>query len=837
MWRKFKTGCSFASEELSDELSLHFDKVQEYARNYPQETGTGTHDFTDSLKGVYEEQARPLQYHGRTLTVCLGKDITYTDYLAEKSFWDGGSRAAVLTKDILHRIVNTEATSHGRDVHAINLRVNGSPWTFVDLWQWLWHRNSEQALFFLRQYLTIVRSLIVVSLSRPVNAITRANFVHQQGVPMHSFTPLVGEATIQYYFDPTGDGSDKEDCAFINIGHIHPGFDKYRNQPVVLRRLLEVTWQKTFIVQDIAMHVLDKHAERSDMADLTQLSICCEVLKELKSTETGSPYQEFFLGFDEARRNCISFLTDAKTRSSTEDVRPLLNRYGREKLAALGQAEGEQMSPERRQYLEGVWALNKPDLHIVIPHDDDNKERWIGSFMTLQPGQYLFLTVLSSMGADESDSYTLQLLSSFRPDGEHGTAWFKDAIKRDKAVLRAGLWIQKEADAQKDDVRKKRLEVHFPQSYQTAHALQNSPIGVVSSSGLIQVRWRRDDGVLRSVRFSVTMAVATSPMDTRVVHFTPAGIDILDAHGNAFRRTVSGIKVEATIPRGRFRNEPDQKELWKAVLTAHGIPIPDDGDGGAHVREWGPKGVPAYGVKDTKKDPQHNRPVPKPEDANFIIYEFLNEYFPNGGEFQTISREHISHAPDHVSELIRWIKRPEYNGHPYREFWLLKVDTDRPILGFVYINIPVYRACTRAVVMVTSETSVYDSSSKNKGKPRQLYNTILSIQPPDTAVDDPFDVANGQSKFTEAEVRKYRAEQHAREMGLPAPQPKTRAKRKGNPQPTEPPGGEPSTKKAKTNVADEEGDDENEEDLEDLKDITPVSEGPKAKPHGKITRR
>ncbi|KAK7981819.1 hypothetical protein PG996_009503 [Apiospora saccharicola] len=54
---------------------------------------------------------------------------------------------------------------------------------FYDLWPWLKHVRLDIAVDFLRQYLAIVRPLIVNTYSKPVSSITRANFLYEFGLP------------------------------------------------------------------------------------------------------------------------------------------------------------------------------------------------------------------------------------------------------------------------------------------------------------------------------------------------------------------------------------------------------------------------------------------------------------------------------------------------------------------------------------------------------------------------------------------------------------------------------------------------------------------------------
>jgi hypothetical protein len=164
--------------------------------------------------------------------------------------------------------------------------------------------------------------------------------------------------------------------------------------------------------------------------------------------------------------------------------------------------------------------------------------------------------------------------------------------------------------------------VHFPQEFQTAHDLQNSPIGIVSSSGIATIRWLKEKDVKLWIRISVKTAIPENPNDTRVLHFTAAGLDILDAHGNPLRRTLgAGVKAAATISKDRFQATSYMRELWQAVCKAHDIEVEGEEEEGPAI-DWGPKGVAALTAKANKIDPPQNLPKPERGDANFLLYEF-----------------------------------------------------------------------------------------------------------------------------------------------------------------------------------------------------------------------
>ena len=375
-WQTFKLGAQMTPDDMQDALITHFEEVQEYANNYPAETGTARHPFTDEVRQMTFEQARPSQFQGNTVLVFLGKDITYRDFTRAKPFWDGGSQAMAVIKGILQRTADSEAESHSRN-YLRNIHDQLSLWCFADLWSWLRHKNVEQATFFLAQYMNIIRPLIAVSYSRPVNSITRANFMHNHGVSksgMSPFTEVIAKPSIQFYHNADLSDQTREECAFINIPHIHPGHDKYGKQDVRLRRLLEITMQETFVIVDLALKALVKHAQ--DETPPSRLDLCNEILSERESLRQMAEHKKFSDSLVAARAQCKAYFSTS-VRSSTDDVRPVLDTTGRLTLVELGRAEGLPRSTERTQQLDDLWELNKPDLHVHISNEPGNKEAWM----------------------------------------------------------------------------------------------------------------------------------------------------------------------------------------------------------------------------------------------------------------------------------------------------------------------------------------------------------------------------------------------------------------------------------------------------------------------------
>lgn len=299
---RFLAAANLPSPGLSDQLHDHYKRVQDFANEHSAETGTCRYRFGDDLRSSMLRQGTPHLYNKTApLLVIVGKDITLHSYLRGKTFFEDNGQASSLTADYLRRLTRLDpSVTSGAATHALNTAA----FPFVDLWQWLRHRQLPEAAAFLRQYFAIVRSLIAVSFSRKVNELTKANFMHQFGAKFASFIATAGELSLQYY-ETDESGQLDPDSAFINIPHIHPGYDKYGPTNVVLRRVLDLTWHKTFLVASIAMDKIDQLITKG-LPMPSRAEFCQEVIDSVEKLSKDKKYQPFFANLDQAKTQLLN---------------------------------------------------------------------------------------------------------------------------------------------------------------------------------------------------------------------------------------------------------------------------------------------------------------------------------------------------------------------------------------------------------------------------------------------------------------------------------------------------------------------------------------------------
>jgi hypothetical protein len=666
-----------SNPQMAVALADHFEEVQTYANSNPSLTGTVQHPFTDGVREAARLSGEPMLYRNTTILLLLGKDITYEQYLGETTFFGGKARSGYLVRDFLSRLTDTEETN-------MNLGASWDPRAFsphhvafVDFWSWLWHSRTslDAAVRFARQYLSIVRPLVVATCSRPITSIVRANFESEIGMPFGlSLSSVVGEITIQYY-GPDGD----ENSAFLAIPHIHPGFEKYvgssLNQTIL--RFMDLTWQMTLHLADEARKLLDE--DYANGITRSRKAQCTEILRRINNLRASDPAMRAFMdNFRKVRNELRSGWSRLHRRPEFEDYRPILDEDGRARIAAIGRAEGLPNSVQRKNQLENLWSKEVQDLHLVVPHEAEFKHMWMTEFLGLAEGQLLFLQVVTGLGKDR---YLQEMLARFRPEWQDEDSWLTNSEDWKKVVLSCGLWLEKKLVG-----TEKSGNAYHPVQDTRSRNLQGLNVDF-NAEGFFSIRWLKDDNTAITFRFKLnTQFIPERRQDVRALSFTEFGIDVVDAGGTAIRAFDANSMPDATITCSRFGRHAQAQDLWDmwtSVRKAYGHSAPRPKE--PAVVQWnGEKGVAPLSSLSKIENPKQNHP-PNPLDALYLLDEFLMERFPNGGTFRSAPKERKPDSTEDLQAFVTFLKRPEYSAHPWASFWISCFDNnykwDQKILG------------------------------------------------------------------------------------------------------------------------------------------------------------
>ncbi|KAF7195293.1 hypothetical protein HII31_03499 [Pseudocercospora fuligena] len=723
---RYQKNAYLPDQEARSSIMDRFRRLQVFA-NSNAATGTSRHYFADKLRDGIARESMPYRYRGEApILAIVGKDITLSQYVGGLGFFEAKSRAATLTFEIIHGLASREKEFTQGEQSWSSLSFQTELFPFVDLWTWLWHNCEPEAREFLREYVATSQPLITASLSKEVNNVTRANFVHNTGVKSKQFIDDLGLPTIQFSDSNTTTTQYDENSAFINVPHWHPGADKYTSYQQEVRRVLNLTWQATQLYGSMMMDIVDSFLDKNE--PLPSRQKLCEIFMErYNQAQTDDTSKEFFSNFTEAKRDLRDKHVALNSRKRIDDERPVLDRPGRLRMAALGQALDEPNSKHRIQQVQHYWDLNIPDLHLTIPHEDLRKEEWMQQFLNLRQGQYFFIQVLTTVPVDD---YVKHLVRAILPEWKD-EEWMNSSEKKTEALLACGVFFQK---SDKDDERVRALKRYYPDQWASAYDIQSRLVGV-ANNGEIRIRWQRDDGTKVSVKVRSKRAIPEEGerLALRTIHFTEHGIDILNAKNEPFRRFYNntGKYDEATFPKATLPGNiggPVVMELWKAVCQAHGIDISEEPEFVPEVWACQP-GVTGIGKNATTEKPLQNRP-PKEGDALYPLQAWLDERFPNGGTLHTISAERLPDSTEDLQHFVGFLKSQKWLKHPHVEsFWLPKLEQLTPDGTTLEKNIRILRG-----------TAIKKRQQRKSGPGAnvQVKETYYIVGPPGSASDNPF---------------------------------------------------------------------------------------------------
>ncbi|KAH0339747.1 hypothetical protein KCU81_g7110, partial [Aureobasidium melanogenum] len=692
-------GAQFSSRStpvpLSVERSIeeHFVDLQAFANANPQLCGTTRHPITDELRSIMVRQATPREYRGFTLAVFVGKDAPVESFTSPTVFLDERTHAGGFMRQIVQSIAQSEGSNYQKILSAEAICPYKEIFCFVDLWPWLNHDHLAPAARYLRAYLQLVKPLIVPVFGLQTSDLTLSNFDADCDRRLHALSPVVAVPSIQYHDCPRSNEMHDPDSAFIAIPAFHPGRDKHGSDGQPIRRLIDLSTRYMYLAVQVGMDVLDGFADDAAIPD--RLILCQEILRRLRNL---SHDNRFFLNLlAQSKADAESALRQSMTRSETENTRSMLNAEACEVLVSFGLAEGEPDSLERAVQVEQLWHANIPQLHMSIPHQATFKDAWKRQFMQLRSRQSLLLAAVTGM---DPGIYEQTIISILRPQWQLPDSW----LHNQSFTVEFGLWIHR---GEPGSLKNKNL---FPDRALSAFDLQAKPISNI-------------------VLYLPKAAVTKSVSETRALIYTKLGIDLVDGRGQAFRTERSGgAALGVTIPKQTLLSNETTKQLWLAVLEAHSID-PElelvDSDDDEAAQDWGHKGTGMLSARAKSITPRQHLP-PRPNDALYPLYIFLQQEFPQGGNYDLASVDKYCDSKEHTRAFVRFLKTASFRKHPFAADWLEKLDRSFPSTGILTSNLPLLR------------------NVKKVQRPTHNRDEYLVIGPPSSAVSDPFNIQHEQ---------------------------------------------------------------------------------------------
>ncbi|KAH0364991.1 hypothetical protein KCU65_g6395, partial [Aureobasidium melanogenum] len=670
------------SRPLVRKIDDHFSELQSFVDAHPEVCGR---PILDSLLSIIKQQATPYQFLENTVAVFIGKDAPVEKFLRPAHIFDEGSQSGDFLRQSLQRMATTEANActpgHDQDLFSSYSEL----FCYIDLWPWLKHDHLEPAATRLRRYLQIVRPIVAPVFGFATTDLIMSDLDVECNASLQRLIPEVGLPRVQYYDSPPPNSPHDPDSAFIAIPGFDPSRDKYGSsaqQP--LRRFMDLTLKSMFRVVQATIDILRQHDTACTPLS-NRLNLCKEILVHLENRSQEASSSRFDIASEDARNALEHILKSSMSRSESDDVRSILGgRDSRETLSRFGLAEGEPFSEQRETQLQSSWDANIPELHLVVPHHQALKDSWKQQFLALRRTQPLLLAVVAKLPISE---YKTVMFKTFRPDWLDENSW----LSEHDFTFECGVWVHRKREGQAN-----QRASWFPDVFVKPFDLQSRQIGLRHNRNQTCVKYQSKDGELRTLKVSVPKsATPKAPTETRALVYSASSIDVVDGAGTVYRRPRDSGSSGCTIPKNEILPNESLRMLWLAVLEAHAID-PDIHDDGHEVetRVWGKKGISHIPARAKNQTPRQNSPL-QPNDSNYLLFMFLQECFPTGGEWQLTKKAKEPLSQSHCKAFARFLKSPMYREHPYSGIWLEAMEKSTPYTVPLSMNIPLFRNCKK----------------------------------------------------------------------------------------------------------------------------------------------
>ncbi|KAJ3187643.1 hypothetical protein HDU85_006033 [Gaertneriomyces sp. JEL0708] len=680
---------------LVQQLQEWADDITSFAEKYPAETGTSL--IGPSEKPSYQdallEQAIPNMVNGHTVLLCLGKDVTLEDFTSGATFFGGASRAGYLTKDFLARLRVWELGRTSWTVY----KFNSDLFPFIDVYPWPRICRLLKCLEFVLRYLQITRHLVTVAFSQHVASIARANFLHDQGLPSENYLDHVGSISVQYFpglawVEDESTPDIPPGCATLVIPHLHPGFDKYADQPAPQRIIIDLTWQLTIAVASRAAQLA--------LAGISDRDAIVQTLyQEFAETnvDATSPVHDLYVALQRAK-DALRQHWDTRRAAVRVQLDPEIYAESRIQGATTRMeraefAEGAPNSAERRRQVNRLWKMRIPDTMMHLTANDDESV-WKAWALQLKTGKsYMASSIKLAGRLNPGYNPLLELVSGFEPDDD--TADWKNDPARIKQIIKDRMaYVRSKCAADNWSSEKQRARVlgSTDPNFGYFARLEGRQVNV-ERAGRVTLRWL-DGTVRRKITITVgTEAVPLSSDDKRYVHFLAGGIGLSDQHGMPLVRpgyaNEEGIFRAAHFYRHRdvvvLRRLFDQERQAIAAAAAApgpaavppaagGVGAPGPAAGGTAAGGTQQNFLPTLGrpLLGNRSQLTSLTPPIQSTDAIWLLNKFLSDKYSEGVQNLLIAHDDdVFGSDDRFVYMLDDFRAflDEYASHPYYSTW------------------------------------------------------------------------------------------------------------------------------------------------------------------------
>ncbi|KAI9104791.1 hypothetical protein DFS34DRAFT_691025 [Phlyctochytrium arcticum] len=290
----------------------------------------------------------------------------------------------------------------------------------------------------------------------------------------------IHEADAAVFFAESEQTSRPIGLSFIMIPHLDPGYDKYGQQPVQLRRVYDLTWHLSIYILNQALVLAAQTPADHDT-----------LVKAL--------YEQSKQDLQRYQDNLRATRGPRSLPEFTPQVRALMSEQSKERMIRGQQAAGAPRSPERNLQVQSLWKMQLPDVMLHLPPDTTDRESvWKRWALGLPTGTFYYASSLNrtqfirpTAGLSQS---VMNAIRMFRPQNVavNNDRWMSDPSLVKEALLAKGrnmASLLAPGFFSSEQQRQRRLNALRGSLYEFHAKLEGRQVAI-QAKGTMELRWK-----------------------------------------------------------------------------------------------------------------------------------------------------------------------------------------------------------------------------------------------------------------------------------------------------------------------------------------------------------
>ncbi|KAI7874283.1 hypothetical protein K492DRAFT_200095 [Lichtheimia hyalospora FSU 10163] len=658
---------SITPDQFDDQLAIWRKTIIEEGERLERQYRNNESRISPTLIRMLHQQALPATVHGHVLLALVGSDISRQSFKTATPFFVS-SRSGTVVKTFLSR----QASWANGDKDFSLDRFQSTMFPFINLFPWLDTVNTKKAaLQQLYEYFSITRPLVVTGLGKNAASALFSNLLHHHGCGHcsegFSYISTVALPRICYFLNNQWvETSDTDDPpagnAFIAVGHMHPGYERYGERSVEMIELMDITWTVTLLVSEIVLGVVLNDPSLSRY----QIIQKAWPLIDPYSSSIDKRLSHFYPRVESLKKDYQCFYRDKiqQQPKSTRNVdHNIQSTAACARMASYGFAEGTPHSDTRMKQLQRMWRMNLPALHMHIPRD--KKDEWFQWASLLKEGVSFFASATRHVGM----SIHHPLWNCLRPYMPANTdaAWLDDGSNLTDACLAWGAAMKLHLPDEhfSSSNQKRRIAIRWGADDTTLYAymrVNHMRIVTLSVTHPLLARWKDgENDVDVSIRFKAKTQARIDSRHQYRIEFEKDGIYLykIDEKLHMFHFTMDEINADPAVRR-----------LWRHEMSEQGHVLDERKE-----QEPVPIGLPAF----TAVTKVHKRTkIINSSDALWLLKDFIEKQLPQDLHYHLAPPDLgcLVTGYDSFQQSFNNFLQSNHEQHSYNQWWLAKITDD-----------------------------------------------------------------------------------------------------------------------------------------------------------------